>query len=122
MQALLLIVIAITHYGYDVICNLFHGLNGLEPQVFYILRGIEGVALFSIIAKIRKSLAIFCLWGIFEEGQTSVCQALQMIHPVAGKLGYGEGLCDQQTNFPFYMVGVLIMALIVGGMKIGRRL
>ena len=73
MKAFLLVaLVAVTHYGYP----------DAQPWAswwFYVFRGIEGAAIFLLLAQHSKGVALVaCLWGALEETQTAVCGYLAM--------------------------------------------
>jgi hypothetical protein len=83
---LLLAAIGIAHLGY------FAFPAALQPRAFYIMRGIEGMALFGLLAHFGPRAALWagaCLWGYAEEWQSAVCRIATFSDPAPG----GSMLC-----------------------------
>ena len=77
LAVFLLLLVAATHYGYDVLAMSYADPVQAGKAWFYILRGVEGAALFGIVAAMAKRPAVFivCLFGMVEESQTAICRA-----------------------------------------------
>lgn len=112
LAAGLLLVVAITHYGYDPVCTLVPSLGQSAKGVFYVLRGVEGVVLFSAIWFLRPALWAVCLWGISEEGETAVCRVAAGFPGVPVATAW-SGLCGDLTHLPLYMLGIVFAAILV---------
>ena len=110
--ALLLLAVAVTHYGVDVICALFPSLEHASRGLFYAMRGVEGLIAFLVIGYIRPALWAVCLWGAFEEGQTAACRLSYGFGSVPSVSPW-TGLCGEETHLPLYMMGIVIAALLV---------
>jgi hypothetical protein len=112
LASLLLLAVAVTHYGVDPLCALVPGLAHAAKGLFYVFRGIEGAILFGIIGVIRPILWPVCAWGLVEEGETAVCRF------AAGPLGMSPtvtpwaGLCSEATHLPIYMLGIVYLAIL----------
>lgn len=102
-SALLLALVVVTHYGYP-----FFASGPAEASwAFYVLRGIEGAALFFLVSRtVNTPVALIACWlGVFEESQTAVC----------GVTASGEslvplwsGLCLQQFGIaPYFAMAVI---------------
>ena len=99
--AIIAAAVWLTHY-------LYHW-TAADPydamQLFYIARGFEGVLLFAALALLltRYPLAVgACVWGIFEEAQTSVCGILWPGGPVA----VDSGICLELFGYgPYAALG-----------------
>jgi hypothetical protein len=113
LAAMLLLTVVVTHYGYDVACTVFPSLEHAAKGLFYVLRGVEGVVLFTTIAYLRPVLSWVCAWGAIEEGETAVCRL------VAGPLDRPpvatawSGLCGDASGLPVYMLGIVVAAILV---------
>lgn len=107
LAALLLLVIAATHYGYAPLAEQFSDPDGAARAIFYVVRGIEGVALFAAIAWLSPQPAVLlaCLWGVLEEGETAVCRMSMGIGNTV-QAGLFDGLCGPG----WYVLGVCIAA------------
>lgn len=106
--ALLLIVVG-CHFTYDHVAAGYADPAAASKALFYIFRGIEGVALFAVIALLARHRWVFvvCVFGMFEEGQTAICRAAR---PIAERpaVELFQGLCGQ----PWYGVGLLLAVFI----------
>lgn len=115
----LLFVLAVTHFGYDAIALGYPDQAAAAKAWFYMLRGIEGVVLFAVVAYLTKSLPVLlvCLLGMFEEGMTAACRAGK---PIGESPGYAafSGLCGQE----WHTVGLVGLGLVALGIAydIGR--
>lgn len=109
LAAILIAVIAITHYGYDPLASLYKDEQAAARALFYILRGFEGAALFGIIGLLaRRPLVLtICVWGAFEEAQTGVCRLARGIESLQS-VEIFEGLCGR----PMYTIGLMIAAAL----------
>ena len=109
LAAALLFLIAIVHYAYDPLASAYTDKATAARGIFYVLRGVEGSALFILIGLlIRRPLVMaICLWGALEEAQTSVCG---MAHGLVDKHPYEPfvGLCGAEM----YWLGVVIAACL----------
>lgn len=108
----LLLLVAVTHYGYDLIALAYPQRDAAAKAWFYIARGIEGAALFGVIAATARSraLAAVCILGLTEESLTAGCRASK---PIGGLLGYEpfSGLCGQG----WYFAGLIALGLVALG-------
>lgn len=117
LAALILLVVAVTHYGHDLLATGYTSAPAASKAWFYILRGAAGVVLFAVIAALayqrwgRKSLLILipCVWGMAEEGQTAICR---LSRPIAEAPSHElfSGLCGSD----WYWLGVIAAAVIAG--------
>lgn len=111
LASVLLVLVAMTHYGYDLLAQAFDDAEAAARALFYVLRGIEGFALFGVVWMLAPrrprpayiGLSLACAWGMLEEAQTSVCRLAQGIQNVVSP-GPFRGLCDVVTGLPIYML------------------
>lgn len=103
LAAVLLMLIAFTHYGYEPLASLYADRGQAARAIFYALRGFEGAALFCIVGLLarRNVVLVVCLWGAFEESQTTVCRLARGIDNSPGYEAF-VGLCGQ----PMYTLGL----------------
>lgn len=105
----LLLLVAVTHFGYELIADHYHDHEVAAKAWFYLFRGIEGAALFLAVAALSKSAAVIavCAFGAFEESMTAACRASK---PIAGLPGYTpfEGLCGAG----WYYVGLIALGIV----------
>ncbi len=117
LAALLLLLVAATHYAYDPIAL---ALGDVRPAaMFYVLRGVEGFVLFVLLAlRVRLDLPalLACAWGAAEELQTSSCRVSMGLASAPRVLPF-EGLC----GWPAYSIGVAAMACIAVYVAKGGR-
>lgn len=121
----LLALIGTVHFGYDWIAALYPQPDAAARAWFYMMRGVEGLALFAIVATLARSRAVFyvCLLGMFEEGATTACRAAK---PIGGILGYEPlaGLCGRDVyGFGLVMLGVVSLGLAyeIGRVRRGKE-
>lgn len=109
----LLLLVVMTHYAADHLGQAYADPGAASRAWFYILRGVEGVALFAVIACLARNrwVTAVCLFGLFEESQTAVCRAAR---PIAERpaVELFQGLCGG----PWYGVGLLVAALIAASL------
>lgn len=109
LAALILFMVTLTHYGYDHLAALYPEPARVTGAIFYVLRGLEGVALFLVVGLLSRSwwVASACLWGAVEEGQTAVCRMAAGVD-VKPAVPLFSGLCGQEA----YWLGILVAAVI----------
>lgn len=110
LAAILMLLVAGTHYGYDPIAAAFYkDQTAAARALFYAFRGIEGAALFLVVGLLaRRPLVLaVCLWGVLEEGQTAVCRLARGIENVPVHEAF-QGLCGS----PMYGLGLMIAACL----------
>jgi hypothetical protein len=116
LALILFFAVLMTHYGYDPIATAWPEQALAAQNLFYVMRGLEGVSLFmAVIALIPQdahaALIVSC-WGLVEEGETAVCGLAQGIgnEPVAGPW---RGLCDEVTGLPVYALSLAAVLAVV---------
>ena len=109
LAAALLCLVGVVHFGYDLIAQTYPDPAAAAKAWFYMARGVEGVALFAIVAGLTRNRGVIavCLLGMWEEGLTTACRASK---PVGGVLGYEpfSGLCGPE----WYRLGLGLLGLI----------
>jgi hypothetical protein len=102
-------MVACTHYGYDHLAALYPEPARVTGAIFYVLRGLEGAALFAVVGILSRSwwVVASCLWGAVEEGQTAVCRLAAGID-VKQSVPLFNGLCGQEA----YWMGIAAAAVI----------
>lgn len=123
LAALLLLVVASTHYGYDLLAAGYSDTAAAAKAWFYVLRGVAGVVLFAVIwalayqrwGRAALIVALPCAWGLAEEGQTAICR---LSRPIAEFPGHDlfVGLCGSDL----YWLGV-VAAAVIGGLILDKR-
>jgi hypothetical protein len=113
LPVILLVLIAGTHYFYEILASAYQDQGAAARAIFYALRGIEGAALFVVIGLLarRPLVWLVCLWGAFEESQTAVCRLARGIDNVPGYEAF-QGLCGNG----WYTLGLMAMAGLAGHM------
>jgi len=106
--ALLLLVVG-CHYTDGHLAQGFSNHDAAARAIYYMLRGIEGTALFAVVAILARNRWVFlvCLFGMFEESQTTICRAAK---PIAERpaVELFKGLCGE----PWYGAGLFIALLL----------
>ena len=123
LAAILLLVVALVHYGYDLIAIGYENATQAAKAWFYILRGAEGAVLFAVIAALahqrwgRRSwvVALPCIWGMAEEAQTSICR-LGKPTTESPRNELFSGLCGSE----WYWLGLAAVA-VIGGLILDFR-
>lgn len=112
LAVMLLLLVAITHFGYELIALGYEQRDAAARAWFYILRGVEGAALFGVIASLVRSRAVLavCILGLSEESMTAACRASK---PIGESLGYEPfaGLCGLE----WYFAGLIALGLLALG-------
>lgn len=118
LAALLLVLVAATHYGYAPIAALFEDQDQAARALFYVFRGLEGAALYAVIAFLVRHPAVWavCLWGAIEESQTAVCRLSSGIANEV-RVDLFDGLCGPG----WYGLGVCIAAGLAASVVQGAR-
>jgi hypothetical protein len=108
----LLVIVAAAHFGYEPLALAYEQRAAAAKAWFYMLRGLEGVTLFAVIAALVKCRAVIavCLLGMSEEGLTVACRASK---PIGESLGYAPftGLCGRE----WYFAGLIALGLVALG-------
>jgi hypothetical protein len=106
----LFVVVLATHAGYPLLASTAADPDAAARSWFYVLRGIEGTALFAVVAAMARSfgVAVVCAWGAFEESQTSVCRLAMPMGEAPAILS--GGLCDEVL--PVYVTGVVVLLAV----------
>jgi len=102
-------LVGATHYLYSPL-----SIGHADPQYtaqawFYALRGVEGAALFLVVGLLARHplVTAVCVWGFFEESQTTVCRLAAGVDEKP-MVPLFSGLCGTD----FYWLGVVAMILI----------
>ena len=108
----LLVIVAVTHFGYDVIALLYKQQEAAARAWFYLLRGIEGAFLFAVIAAMARYRAVVavCLLGLTEESLTAACRASRPIGELPGYAPFA-GLCGRE----WYFAGLIALGIVALG-------
>lgn len=108
----LLLLVAVTHYGYDLLALAYEERAAAAKAWFYMLRGLEGFVLFAVVAALVRSRAVraVCILGMSEESLTVACRASK---PIGEALGYAPfaGLCGRE----WYFAGLIALGLVALG-------
>lgn len=126
LPSLLLVLVVVTHYGYDLLASFYPDPGAASRAWFYVLRGIEGGLLYLVVwslaplrpAAVRIGVAVACAWGALEELQTAACRLAVGIDRTA-EPGLFRGLCDVVTGWPVYML-TITAALLVSVLRFRR--
>lgn len=127
--AALLLLVAITHYGYDPLASYFfpEEQQRAARAIFYVLRGVEATALYGLLwsfAPRRLPIVAACVWGAVESAQTAVCRLAFGLGGPAPAPGPYAGLCDVAAGYPVGLVMAVVglaCAFVVQECLGGRR-
>lgn len=115
----LFILIGVTHYSYDLLALLYENQEQAAKAIFYILRGNEGAVLFVIIGLLKRHplVHVACLFGLFEESQTSICR---LSKPIAEKQAYElfQGICGYDWKWAGAAIALI---LVFVALDLGRK-
>lgn len=107
LAALLLLLVAIVHYSYDILAMGYADQAQAARNIFYVLRGVGGAVLFCIVGLLSRRVLVWmaCALGAFEETQTAACG---LAVGIDGSPGYEafQGLCGS----PWYTLGLMAIA------------
>jgi len=108
LAAILLALIAGTHYTSDLLSMGYENQAQASRIIFYVLRGLEGAALFCVCGILARHSAVsaVCMWGFIEEAQTAGCQLAHGIMTTPYKAF--SGLCGVDA----YWLGIVVAAVI----------
>ena len=127
LASLLLLIVVVTHYGYEPIAGMYADPGHAARAIFYFLRGVEGTLLYCIIwamtpwkpAHARLAVSVVCAWGALESAQTAICRAAIGFGSAAETKPYA-GLCDVVTGWPIYM-GTMFVVLIAFALNYTKK-
>ena len=107
LAVLLLFIVAGVHYSYDILAAGYADQAQAARNIFYILRGVGGAALFCIVGVLSRRALVWmaCALGAFEETQTAACGLAVGIDGLPGYEAF-QGLCGA----PWYTVGLMAIA------------
>lgn len=119
LPSLLILLVGITHIGYDVLASFYPEYPRASAAWFYILRGVEGTILYCIVwaltpwrpAHVRLAVSVACAWGALEEFQTAACRFALGFDKVPTPGPY-QGLCDVATGWPVYALTLMAVLLV----------
>jgi hypothetical protein len=120
LPSLLLVVVIVTHYGYDLIASFYPDALASAKAWASVLRAVEAVALYFIVLAlapvkpwiVRKAVACACAWGAFESAQIAVCRLAFPMNRPPPEVSQYTGLCDKVTGLPVYMLTVSLVLLV----------
>ncbi len=109
LAALLLLIVAGTHYLYPVLALNYEHPEVAARGIFYAARGIEGAALFSLLGIFSRRPEVWavCGLGAIEESETALCRLSYPIDQVKG-FPIFEGACGQ----PYYAIGLWLLVCL----------
>lgn len=103
----LLVVLAISQYGYDALAWL---LSTMSTRVFYVSQGVLGGLFFWLCLQLSAHplTSIIAVGGVVEQTLVSSCAAVKL-HVPKPWVRDGESMCDSVLGFPTYPLGMLAM-------------
>ncbi len=120
LPSLLLVVVAVTHVGYDPISTLYEHPLAAAKAWHSVLRAIESLVLYLVVwsltpwapVKVRYAVSLVCAWGALESLQIAACRlALPMDRPPPN-VPPGSGMCDLVTGWPIYLLTTLAVLAV----------
>lgn len=118
LPSLLLVVVVVTHFGYDPIAGFYDPSRQLAAAKAWhgVLRAIESCVLYGVVWYIfpwapvvaRYAISIVCAWGILESGQIAACRLQFPMDRPPPDTGMYSGLCDLLSGLPLYMITLLV--------------
>lgn len=105
----LLIVLALSQYGYDALAAL---LNTSASRIFYVSQGVLGGLFFWLCMTLSTHplTSIIAVGGVVEQTLVVSCAAAKL-HVPKPWVRDGESMCDSVLGFPTYPLGMLAMTL-----------
>jgi hypothetical protein len=120
LPSLLLSVVIVSHYGYDLIASFYPDAQQLAAARAwaYVLRGFETAILYTAVLALappaaRSAFAVACGWGFFESAQVIACRMQYPMDRAPLPTGLYSGLCDKVTGLPVYMLTVFVVLLVL---------
>lgn len=144
LAAVLLAMLAVVHYGPDVLAYAYPDHDAARRAIYYIARSIEGAIQYAVIAlltwwgrpkeasrskdaapTISPALLVVlpCCWGVIEHLQAGVCR---LSIGIANRPPPGAaltGICDEISGLPLYALGlgaVAFLAAVIAAQSLGR--
>lgn len=121
LASLLLIIVAVTHLGYDPIGGLYADPERAGKAWHVVLRAFpEATLLYMLVwllapwkpLAVRYGASMACAWGMLESFEIAACRLqFPMDRPPPDAKVY-TGLCDIVTGKPIYLITVVIVMLI----------
>lgn len=109
LAAILLLIVAMTNYLYAPLSTGYADPEQAGRNLYYVIRGMGGVALFMLICLRDKRPLVWAVgvWGATEEAQVAVCgMAVGIDNTPAVPLF--EGLCGKG----YYTLGLVAVAIL----------
>lgn len=112
MKEVLLLLLAVGHYGYEPVAAL---LGAGPARVFYVFQGVTGACFFALAgltlhrphwpAAARLAVHLVALWGLAEQTLVVTCGCARL-WDVSFRAQPGEGLCGGQ----WFGIGLAVVA------------
>ncbi len=128
--SILLLVVAITHMGYDPIGSLY-ATNQLRAATAWhsVLRGFEATILWLAVwallpwkpVLVRYAGSGICAWGALESFQIPACRLQYPMNLPPPKTDLYTGLCDLVTGWPIYMLTIAAVLLVCCFRKTNKK-
>lgn len=121
LPTLLLVMVVVTHYGYDIVGGLYEGREIPAATAWHgVFRAFEAVLLYLIVwslvpwrpVVVRYGCALVCAWGALESLQIAVCRLQFPMDRKPPPTELYTGMCDVVTGWPVYMLTVLLVLVI----------
>ena|SRR5882672_8088738 len=120
LPSLLLVLVVITHYSYDLIGGFYPDSLAAAKAWHSVLRAGEATMLYLIVWSLmpRRPMSVYfattaaCAWGVFESMQIAGCRLVFPMDRPPPVTALYTGLCDQAAGWPVYMFTVSVVLLV----------
>jgi hypothetical protein len=142
LAALLLALIAVVHYGCDLLAGHYPDPDVARRGLYYTARSIEGAAQYAVITLLAIALwrakfpgmkakepgclkgaavlmasatgltVVVCCWGAVEHLQAAACRISIGISNRVPPVQQLAGICDDLAGVPLYALGLGVVAFI----------
>jgi hypothetical protein len=125
LPTLLLLMVVVTHYGYDIVGALYPGHEVAAATAWHLVfRAFEAALLYLIVwslvpwrpAFVRCGASLVCAWGALESLQIAVCRLQFPMDRKPPSTPLYTGMCDAATGWPIYMltIGLALVCCVAG--------
>lgn len=121
LPSLLLVIVAVTHIGYEPISGLYADQAAAARSWASVLRAFpEATLLYMAVwtlipwqpISVRYAGSLVCAWGALESFQIAACRLQFPMGAVPPSVKPYTGLCDVVTGWPIYMLTICVVLLV----------
>lgn len=120
LPSLLLVIVIIVHYSYDLIASFYPDMLASGKAWGSVLRAVEATLLYFIVwalvplrpAVVRRAASLVCAWGILESVEIGACRLVFPMDRPPPETAPFTGLCDKVTGWPVYMTTIMVVLFI----------